>query len=197
MKADAWIAAQRRQMQEKEGKEFWSDAELEQALADAAAAVQQDIPVFTAEKRFTTKPGVSVYEIGDEVIDGLSLKIAGTRYPKVSAAMFHALEGATPAYMLEGSRLTIHPPPQIGEPAVFSYTVIREQKGGDADIVLPRPYHEAMRRYFLFRVYEKQPDRKSRDLASYYLKLYEQEISKRKYTLNPRVHSARSGYRRV
>ena len=197
MRADAWIAAQRAQMQEKEGKEFWSEQELEQALADAAAAVQQDIPVFTETKRFATKPGVSSYEIDGNMVDGVSLKIAGTRYAKVSPTMFHTIEDGAPVYMIEGSRITILPRPAIEEGAEFVYSTIRPQHGGEAELVLPLPYREAMRRYFLFRVYEKQPDRKSRDLASYYLRLYEQEIGKRKYALNPRVHAARSGYRRV
>ncbi|WP_456403218.1 phage adaptor protein [Hydrogenimonas sp.] len=198
MTASEWIESQRAQMQEKDGNRFWGDPELESALADAAAAVQQDIPIFTDRAEFTTQPGVSAYEISENMMDGLSLKIGGERYEKVSASMlFTSDDEQKKMYMIEGKSIVVLPEPTEAREAVFEYWSVRPQAAGEATLVLPRPYHEAMRRYFLFRVYEKQPDRKSRELATYYLRLYEQEISKRKRSLSPTNAPVRSGYRKV
>lgn len=197
MTAEAWIAAQRRQMQEKEGREFWSKEELEAALSDAAAAVQRDIVVFSKKVDIITEPGKQSYDIKEEIIDVIMLKVGGVKYSKVTPARFYNEEDNSPIYIVEPGVIKISPVPNAAEKMEIAMQIEKRQAGGKADLVLPSLYLEAMRRYFLFRVYEKQPDRKSRNLASYYLRLYDKEIYDRKHALAPRAKSARSGYRRV
>ncbi len=197
MTASEFISAQREQMQERSDKRFWTPEELERALSDAAAALQTDIPMFTGSAEIDLVPWMATYQIDADFIDIVSVKIDGVVYEQVPPTRFHQADDRERVYMTQPGTITISPAPGGPGKMNVDYIYIREQAPGHAPIVVPRQYMEALRLNFLFRVYEKQPDRKSRDLATYYLRLYDREIERRKRSAGSGQGRVRSIYRRV
>jgi hypothetical protein len=200
MIAQDFIEENRFLLDDKQKESRYTDLELLAYLQGAYATLQKDAPQFRKTITFDTEENKHEYHINYEVIDGISLKVAGKKYNKVTPDAYYLDDGDewdTGIYTLEHNYLHINKLPRVPSQVVFVFYRIKELVGLDTDIVLPISLKESLRLLFLSRAFEKMPSKNDRDLSIHYYKRYQVELTSAMKRAKQKQSGLRSSHQKV
>lgn len=184
-------------LDDKQKQSRYTDLELLAYLQGAYKTLQKDAPQFRKTITFDTEIDKNEYVIPYEVIDGISLKVAGKKYDKVTVDAYFLDDSEDSIYTVEHNHLYINKLPRVPSQVVFVFYRIKELIGLDTNIVLPMSLEESLRLLFLSRAFEKMPSKNDRDLSIHYYKRYQVELTSAIKRSKQKQSGLRSSHQKV
>ena len=195
MKAKQLITEIKADLQDKSNQ--WSTELLLVKLQRAYISLQNDLPYFIASEAIAITEGTQAYRLKNRPIANISFTIDDIAQSFMSREFFYK-KSPQNGYTFEGRELLLSHVPTSDSDGFVVYKYEKELENENCEIELPSEYFEALRLLCMKHIHEK-PTRntKERNLSTYYLNLYKEEVKDLKLSSNIRPINVRSNYIKV